>query len=578
MKSLLRFTVICFLVCLTVLRFDVKETRAAWQMFGGMGEFLNPSAHDLVHLCTDGVRFGIASKLPSPYKLLMYNVTKTQHFIDAHILPPGPHAEPLVISEQYEYAYYGYVDLTLTYPTNAPAVGDEVTYQIFPPYSDGNGNPTVFQYGPVFVKNCELEKLLTLKVKDEYVTLTFPQALRNSGSVIQATWNQLWEVLGRDQLVSYDLVHLCTDGVRIGIASSPANTTAYIVVHKPEHLMGNGVITPTFHENPVIVNNINHHFYAYQDVKFAAPQRTYTVGIVADNWPFYYQGWNYTSVEDCDLNQLLTIQVNNTNVSGSVGQVLTNSGSIQRGLSDPANDRPIVYTTSLGIVTRTSDTTWAWSYTPMQPLPNQLVTITADDQRGGVKQVTFIISVEGQVTSTPPPGDTPTVTPTATVTIGQELISNGGFEVDADQDQLPDGWQAAGKIKQVCNSTDLTKIVAFRGNCALQVKGSTQSTKLTQVINSENLLTMGTLKLSAQIKSKAAEPGTNFKVKISYLDQSLGSDKLELALLSGTSDYTYLQSDALILRGMPKKIKVKLASVAASGKHFVDDVSLKYIL
>jgi len=71
-------------------------------------------------------------------------------------------------------------------------------------------------------------------------------------------------------------------------------------------------------------------------------------------------------------------------VSGNVFSLLTNNGT----WIDPNGDA-VTLTASLGDIVRNADGTWNWTFTPSQALANQLVTITATDDKGAVTRVTF---------------------------------------------------------------------------------------------------------------------------------------------------------------------------------------------
>ena len=72
-------------------------------------------------------------------------------------------------------------------------------------------------------------------------------------------------------------------------------------------------------------------------------------------------------------------------VSGNVFSVLTNNGT----WGDPNAGDVVTLTASLGQIVKNADGTWNWSFTPGQALANQLVTITATDDKEAVTRVTF---------------------------------------------------------------------------------------------------------------------------------------------------------------------------------------------
>ena len=48
---------------------------------------------------------------------------------------------------------------------------------------------------------------------------------------------------------------------------------------------------------------------------------------------------------------------------------------------------------------------------------------------------------------------------------------NGGFEVDANGDKVPDGWKGVDLTKDSLKCNKDTKTVAHDGNCAFKFKG-----------------------------------------------------------------------------------------------------------
>lgn len=75
-------------------------------------------------------------------------------------------------------------------------------------------------------------------------------------------------------------------------------------------------------------------------------------------------------------------------VSGGVRSTLTNNGT----WADPNAGDVVTLTASLGNVVRNADGTWNWSLTPTQALTNQVVTITATDDKGAFARVTFTVT------------------------------------------------------------------------------------------------------------------------------------------------------------------------------------------
>jgi ELWxxDGT repeat protein len=75
-----------------------------------------------------------------------------------------------------------------------------------------------------------------------------------------------------------------------------------------------------------------------------------------------------------------------SSLSGNVLTTFTNTGT----WSDPDGD-PTSVSASLGTVVKNTDGTWAWSFVPSQATTQQIVTITAIDNKGLASQVQFTI-------------------------------------------------------------------------------------------------------------------------------------------------------------------------------------------
>lgn len=81
-------------------------------------------------------------------------------------------------------------------------------------------------------------------------------------------------------------------------------------------------------------------------------------------------------------------------VAGNVLTTLSNTGT----WSDVAADT-VTLAASLGSVVKNVDGTWDWSLRPSQRLVNQVVTLTATDEDGGVTNVTFTVNALTAVTN-----------------------------------------------------------------------------------------------------------------------------------------------------------------------------------
>jgi VCBS repeat-containing protein len=81
--------------------------------------------------------------------------------------------------------------------------------------------------------------------------------------------------------------------------------------------------------------------------------------------------------------------VDTANVSGFEGTTITNTGT----WSDPDTGDTVVLSASVGTVQRNANGTWQWSIEGLDDLGSTLVTITADDGKGGTASVQFNYSV-----------------------------------------------------------------------------------------------------------------------------------------------------------------------------------------
>jgi hypothetical protein len=237
-----------------------------------------------------------------------------------------------------------------------------------------------------------------------------------------------------------------------------------------------------------------------------------------------------------------------------------------------------------------------WSNNPPQPM-------TANSSL--VVQSSFVASPDTPTpsptpTNTPPsststptdtpqsPDSTPTSTPvivaptstlTATKSSAAELVQNGDFELDVDEDNLPDGWTGANlaKDKRVCNTGK--KIIAYKGFCAFRFKNKDgEVSKLTQSIPIEALVKQQTLVFSAAVE--VIQPvGKAMMLKISYAEpdaglKGKGKDKVMLRLENITYGYSRL-SQSFTLLGTPIKVELKLIHREPGTRLMIDALSLQ---
>ena len=228
------------------------------------------------------------------------------------------------------------------------------------------------------------------------------------------------------------------------------------------------------------------------------------------------------------------------------------------------------------------------SYTTPSLTENASYWVRVNGTFGSADSTTAIISVQQtlpptEVTPSPttevPPTAT-TVPPTATTAPTVNLLMNGGFEVDANGDKLPDGWTGkktatANPDKIKCDKAD--KKFAHSAPCAFMFKGNGDgsTSKLSQKVNDTSAFVHDSqVSLSAWVDRRSAPVGTRFaQVKIAYSDGSKDKLKLNIPVSEGYIQQT--DSVLLDLTGKTvKSVKVDLRHDSPKGKFFVDDVAL----
>jgi hypothetical protein len=186
-------------------------------------------------------------------------------------------------------------------------------------------------------------------------------------------------------------------------------------------------------------------------------------------------------------------------------------------------------------------------------------------------------------TSTPTPDDTstplpPTPTNTPLPDGTTELLVNGGFEIDADANGVPDGWKLKRESddKQKCNTAE--KAIAFEGACIFQFKGGDgERSKLQQDINlAARSISLGdTLTLNGQVWAKG-DVDSKVTLKVKYA--SLPTDKLNVNISSTGKQWTTFSalqpSLSISVAETPSKIILQLKHESPSGKVRYDAISL----
>lgn len=157
-----------------------------------------------------------------------------------------------------------------------------------------------------------------------------------------------------------------------------------------------------------------------------------------------------------------------------------------------------------------------------------------------------------QVIPTSTPTGTPTETPTGTLTEVPtstptsepftELLTNNSFEVDADNNKIPDGWTGKNLTgdKLVKDKPEKGKFFAYDGEKAFRFKSSlTKNSKLVQKVSASFLTTAGvgdSIQLSAWLKPSV--PITKaVMAKIKYTNNNKLKLQLDIPEESVTNEY-----------------------------------------
>ncbi len=165
-----------------------------------------------------------------------------------------------------------------------------------------------------------------------------------------------------------------------------------------------------------------------------------------------------------------------------------------------------------------------------------------------------------------------------TASPGSELLVNGSFEVDADNNFVPDSWTRKDTLVDArrCNQVGQSP-VAYDGNCAYMFKGGTNDTaRLFQTVN---------------LNGYALQPGDKIKLTGFYHKQSAGTvyvrlfvnyatlpeDQGMVSMTKQTDGYQPIPALAKRLQAVPTRIHVLIQNKTTSGKTYLDGMSLKWV-
>lgn len=169
-----------------------------------------------------------------------------------------------------------------------------------------------------------------------------------------------------------------------------------------------------------------------------------------------------------------------------------------------------------------------------------------------------------------------------------QLLTNGGFEIDADGDKIPDQWKEKNthlpkKDKLKCNKNG--KTFAYSGSCAFMVRGNPDGSKgkLKQTLTDTSAIVDGSrLTLSAYVDIPMGRPRATIGVtKIKLSSDEKITLRLEIPPF-GVSGYTLLTDSIPV--SIPNGVTVEKAVVyfgyysglidESNAKYFVDEASL----
>ena len=153
----------------------------------------------------------------------------------------------------------------------------------------------------------------------------------------------------------------------------------------------------------------------------------------------------------------------------------------------------------------------------------------------------------------------------------QELLLNGGFDMDSNADGKPDFWKSVNVRNSEgrrCNS------FARSGDCALKLSGTSGSpTRFKYTVGALETLPADSLTLKGYAQAKNVHAGATLQVVVRYVGAPV--QKYTLTMPLGTTAYTAFEGTWL-LTGAPKNVQViiRFDKAGASGKTWFDDLSL----
>jgi hypothetical protein len=209
------------------------------------------------------------------------------------------------------------------------------------------------------------------------------------------------------------------------------------------------------------------------------------------------------------------------------------------------------------------------------PVPNTYLIAFEDASNGDYQDYVFLIS------NVMPPGGiiVPTNTPIPPTSTpapigGVELLSNTSFEIDANNDGLPDSWSFENLTNdaRICGTSS-----AQEGSCAWNfISSANENAVISQIKNVPAAVDAGDV-LSLNVFTRASNRAAGrIKVVIIYADTALGRDFIDLKLTPSASYQQVIGS--IVLRGQVKRVRflVRHRSTVAGVETWVDTASLKW--
>jgi hypothetical protein len=152
------------------------------------------------------------------------------------------------------------------------------------------------------------------------------------------------------------------------------------------------------------------------------------------------------------------------------------------------------------------------------------------------------------------------------------LLVNGSFEMDTNNDKQPDSWTGKGvsEDKRVCNKP--TKTVAHEGSCAYRFKGiAGKSARMSQTLSAPPVISGDNLLLSLYANNKS-ETQADVKIKIKYTSGEKQS--VPLTLSPNTPAYQPFTT-LFTVEEEVARFKVMMQFKGAAGKVFIDAMRLE---